>query len=51
MITFRTSSLATELKKLNLGKSGAAGRVNESVLEKESLILFCLRKVTKQLNF
>ena len=51
VITFLTSSSETDLKWSNLGTSEGAGRVKESVLVKESLILLILseKKVTKRL--
>ena len=51
VITFRTSSSKTDLKRSNLGTSEGAGSVNESVFVKESLILLILseKKVTKWL--
>ena len=51
VITFRTSSSETDLKRSNLGTFKGAGRVNESVFVKESLILLILseKKVTKRL--
>ena len=51
VITFRTSSSVTDLKRSNLGTSEGAGRVNESVFVKESLILLILseKKVAKRL--
>ena len=51
VITFRTASSESDLKRSNLGTSEGVGRVNESVFVKESLILLILseKKVTKQL--
>ena len=50
VITFRTSSSEKDLKRSNLGTSEGAGRVNEPVFVKESLILIILseKKVTKR---
>ena len=51
VISFRTSSSETDLKRSNLRASEGAGRVNDSVFVKESLILLILseKKVTKRL--
>ena len=45
MLAFGNSSSEMDLKKLNVGKSGGAGRVKESMLERVSdLTYFFLRK-------
>ena len=52
VITFRTSSSEKDLKRSNLSTSEGAGRVNDSVFVKESLILLILseKKMTTRLT-